>query len=240
MQIGSVIALSVRAERASAPQRLNAVHAIAGRGLAHDRHADPLSPRQVLLASACTYAELDLPAHALRENLLLDVDTAQLRSGTVLQIGDAVLLRLMFQCEACGQLDTYRQGLARTLGPRRGMLARVLGDGVIHVGDPVHDIGSRLPAWSDDWRVRVRRVLDATPPDAVVTYAQLARLAGVQSSYCRAFPRLLAKLGPAYACKAVTRQALSSLARWQGDGLFDDTLVRPTQLAQLAQPIAIS
>lgn len=237
MQIGSVIALSVRAVRAAAPQRLNAADAIAGRGLAQDRHADPLSPRQVLLASAGTYTELDLPAHALRENLLLDVDTAQMRSGTVLQIGNDVLLRLMFQCEACGQLDTYRQGLARTLGSRRGVLARVLGGGVIHVGDPVRDIGSRLPAWSDDWRLRVRRVLDAAPPDAVVTYAQLARLAGVQSSYCRAFPGLLVKLGTAYTRKAVTRQAVSSLVRWQGDGLFDDALAQPTQLAQ---PIAIS
>jgi hypothetical protein len=236
MKIGSIVALAIRPERAAAPHPRDAVEAIAGSGLAHDVHADPLSPRQVLLADAGTYAELALPGHALRENLLLDVDTAQLRSGTVLHIGDGVLLRLMFHCEACGQLDRYRQGLARSLGLRRGMLARVLGGGVIREGDAVRDIGTRLPAWSDDWRERVRRVLDAVPPDAVVDYAQLARLAGVQSSYCRAFPRMLAKLGPGYARKAAARQASPALARWHGDGLFDDAPAWPSS----AQPSAIS
>jgi MOSC domain-containing protein YiiM len=226
MNIGSIISLSIRPEGAAAPRRVDAIDAIGGSGLAHDVHADPRSPRQVLLAAAATYAELGLPEQALRENLLLDVDTAQLRSGTLLHIGDDVLLRLMFQCEACGQLDRYRQGLARALGPRRGMLARVVKGGVIRAGDAVRDLGPRLPAWSDDWRERVRRVLDAAPANTVLEYAQLARLAGVQSSYCRAFPRMLAKLGPGYADKAVARQASPARARWQGDGLFDDALAR--------------
>jgi alkylated DNA nucleotide flippase Atl1 len=38
-------------------------------------------------------------------------------------------------------------------------------------------------------------VLDAVPSGMVITHADLARVAGVQSSYCRAFPRVLAKLG---------------------------------------------
>jgi MOSC domain-containing protein YiiM len=222
MQIASVISLAIRPSRAVPPQCVDEVEAIAGAGLARDVHADPGSPRQVLLADADVYAELALPALVLRENLLIDIDTTQLRSGTVLQIGDHIQLRLMFGCEACGQLENYRQGLIRTLDGRRGMLARVLTSGTIKAGDPVSDLGPLLPAWSDDWRLRVQRVLDATPPDTVVEYAQLARLAGVQSSYCRAFPRLLAKLGPDYLRKAVARHASPSLPRWQGDGLFGD------------------
>lgn len=222
MQIGRITALATRPSRAVAPQRLDQVDVIAGMGLAGDVHADPLSPRQILLADAHVYKDLALPPLALRENLQLDVDTAQLRSGTVLHIGEHVQLRLMFQCEACGQLDAYRQGLVSALGQRRGVLARVLTGGTIRVGDPVHDLGPLLPAWSDDWRVRVRSVLDAVPPGSVVEYAQLARLAGVQSTYCRAFPRLLAKLGPSYQDRAVSRQASPTLPRWQGDGLFDD------------------
>jgi MOSC domain-containing protein YiiM len=234
MHIGTIVALSIRSGQAAAPHRVDAADAIAGTGLAHDAHADPLSPRQVLLAGAATYAELGLPPLALRENLLLDLDldTARLRSGTVLCIGDGVLLRLMFQCEACGKLDSYRQGLAHALGPRRGMLARVVEGGVIREGDPVRELAIRLPAWSDDWRERVRRVLDAAPADAVIDYAQLARLAGVQSSYCRAFPRMLAKLGPGYAGKAVARQAAPTLARWLGEGLFDDAPAQPIDPAQ--------
>jgi hypothetical protein len=183
-------------------------------------HTDPLSPRQLLLAGAGVYAALALAPHALRENLLLDIDTASLRSGTVLQIGSDAQLRLMFQCEACGQLELERPGLARVLGPRRGMLARVQAGGTIRVGDAVRDLGPLLPAWPDDWRLRVPRVLDAVPPGAVLTYAQLARLAGIQSSYCRALPAMLRKLGPAYAGKAVAQGAPPSLPRWQGDGLF--------------------
>jgi len=49
----------------------------------------------------------------------------------------------------------------------------------------------------------------------------LARLAGIQSTYCRAFPRFLASLGPAYASRALAARAASPLARWDGSGLFD-------------------
>lgn len=222
--IGQVRALALRTRRVANPQRVDHIEAVAGAGLADEVHADPLSPRQVLLAGAGAYADLDLAPHALRENLLLDLDTARLRSGTVLQVGSAVRLRLMFQCEACGQLDRFRPGLARELGPRRGILARVLFGGTIRIGDPVLDLGPLLPAWPDDWKQRVLRVLGVVPPGAVVSYAQLARLAGIQSSYCRAFPALLRKLGPDYLRKAVAQHAQSSLPRWEGAGLFDDEL----------------
>jgi hypothetical protein len=141
----------------------------------------------------CRFA---LPAHALGENLLVDLDTAQLRSGTVLQVGDQVLLRLMFQCEACGYLDAQRAGVSATDRPApRHPRARA---GRRH--DPSRRPHRRyraalLPAWDDDWRARVAQVLRAVPDGMVVTYAQLARLAGVQSTYCRAFPRLVKSQG---------------------------------------------
>jgi hypothetical protein len=175
-----------------------------------------------LLAGAEVYAALALPAQALRENLLLDFDTAQLRSGTVLQVGREVRLRLMFPCEACGQLERHRPGLARAIGPRRGILARVLAGGTVRVGDPVRDLGPLLPAWPDDWKQRVLRVLDAAPPGTVVTYAQLARLAGIQASYCRAMPAMLRRLGAGVVDKVVAQHAQSALPRWMGEGLFED------------------
>ena len=194
--------------------------AIAGMGLAGERHADPLSPRQVLLAGAPAYAEFELPAQALGENLLVDVDTSRLVSGSVLRIGEAALLRLMFQCEACGHLDATKAGVAAQIGRRRGVLARVLAGGVIHPGDRIRDLGPQLAAWDDDWRVRVAQVLGAVPDGMVLTYAQLARLAGVQSTYCRAFPRLVKSLG--HEGKALSNQAAAGLQCWQGAELFDD------------------
>lgn len=221
---GQVLALALRAPHSAASTLVAQLDAIAGTGIDGDRHADPLSPRQVLLASAAVYADLALPAHTLGENLLVDLDTAQLASGTVLQIGDAVRLRLMFQCEACGHLDAFQAGVSGRIGRRRGVLARVLAGGIVRPGDRIRDLGRILPAWDDDWRARVAQVLRALPDGMVLSYAQLARLAGVQSSYCRAFPRLVKGLG--YAGKAVSGQAAVGLRCWQGEGLFDDAPVQ--------------
>ena len=161
---------------------------------------------------------------------MLDIDLAGAASGTVLRIGPSALVRLMFDCEACGRLDLRQSGLAARIGNERGVLARVLRGGVVKPGDGVDDLGALLPAWPVDWRERVARVLDAVPQDHVIEYARLAHLAGIQSTYCRAFPRLLARLGPRYAGKAVTARAPSNAVRWTGAGLFDLT---PAQLLLL-------
>ncbi|WP_296942482.1 MOSC domain-containing protein [uncultured Massilia sp.] len=222
MDIGHLDALALRPAHPSPVQGVERALAIAATGLAGDVHADPLSPRQLLLAGSPAYRDLGLPAHALRENLLLDLDTARLRSGTVLQVGQDVLLRLMFQCEACGRLDRQRAGLARAVGARRGMLARVIAGGTIRRGDVVLDLGPLLPPWSDDWRERVLRVLDAVPAGCVVEYRQLAQLAGIAATYCRAFPAVLRKLDPARAVRAVPMRVAPDRPRWDGRGLFDD------------------
>lgn len=234
MNLGTISALSIRLSPALPPVAADTVRAIDGTGLLDDLHASPLSPRQLLLASSSAYGALALPPHALRENLLVDFDTAQLTSGTVLQIGEEVLLRLMFQCEACGSLDVHQPGLSQKIGARRGMLARVISGGVIRTGDTVQDLGALLPAWSDDWRDRLAMVLDAVPANAVIEYKHLARLAGVQSTYCRAFPRVIGKLGPHYAGKAVPSSSPSRLPRWQGQGLFDHPALAATILCQNA------
>lgn len=221
MDIGRIEALALRPSLAAPPLRRVVLRAIAGMGLEGDVHADPLSPRQLLLAGTDAYHAFDLPPHALRENLLMDVDTSRLVSGTVLQVGDGVQLRLMFQCEACVHLDAHRPGLSARIGTRRGMLARVLRSGEIRPGDPVRAVGRPLPAWSDDWRERIVHVLDTLPPASVITYKRLAQLAGVASTYCRAFPGMIARLGPRYAGKAVPTQSDVALPRWDGHGLFD-------------------
>lgn len=213
--------LALRPPGSAAPQAVERLTLITGVGIDGDRHRDPASPRQLLLASSATYADFDLAPHALRENLLFDTPVDALPSGTVLQIGDEAQVRLMFACEACGRLDLHGAHVAARIGARRGVLARVLRGGAIRTGDTVRDLGPLLPAWPDDWHERVAQVIDAMPPDTVIDYALLARLAGIQSTYCRAFPRFLASLGPAYASRALPARAASPLARWDGSGLFD-------------------
>jgi alkylated DNA nucleotide flippase Atl1 len=71
---------------------------------------------------------------------------------------------------------------------------------------------------AEDWRERVIQVLDAMPPGMVLDYGELARLAGIQSSYCRAFPRLLASRG--LAGRAVPARSACMAPRWDGASLF--------------------
>ena len=221
--------LSLRPTGSAAPQTVERLMLMAGAGIDGDRHRDPASPRQLLLASSATYADLNLAPHALRENLLLDTPIDALPSGTVLQIGDQAQVRLMFACEACGRLDLHGAHVAARIGARRGVLARVVQGGAICTGDTVRDLGPLLSAWSDDWHERVAQVIDAMPRDTVIDYALLARLAGIQSTYCRAFPRFLASLGPAYAARAVPARTISPLPRWDGHGLFNAVMTTPVR-----------
>ncbi len=235
--IGRVQAIALRSHAREAIRAVDTVAADAGVGLAGDRHADALSPRQVLLAGAPAYARHGLAPHTLRENLLLDIGTSHFVSGTLLRVGAQAVLWLTFGCEACGYLDARRPGIAAAIGRERGMLARVLRGGAIRVGDPVvrlpdrgaaplaASLPGRLPAWSDDWRERVAAVLARVPPGMVVEYGQLARLAGVQPVYCRAFPRLARSLGFGHA--AVAARGQPGMPRWQGHGLFDAGPVGP-------------
>lgn len=218
-----IAALALRPPGSAAPRAVDELVLVDGLGVDGDRHAAPHSPRQLLLADAADYAALGLAPLALRENLLLEGSVAALRSGTVLRVGGDALVRLMFACEACGRLDLHGPGLAARTGQRRGVLARVVRGGAVRVGDRVEDLGPLLGAWADDWRARIAAVLALVPPGHMVEYARLAHLAGIQSSYCRAFPRLLRGLDPALAARAVTASAASPLPRWDGAGLYEHT-----------------
>lgn len=226
--LGRIVGMTVRGGRAAAPHSVAVAHAVAGFGFESDMHADALSPRQLLLAGAPAYRRHDLAPGTLRENVLLDVDTAALAPGTLLRLGGAVVVRLMFHCEACGYLDARRPGLARTIGRERGVLARVIRGGAVRAGDSVVRLDATEPPWPDDWRDRVAQILAQVPEGMVLEYRQLARLAGIQAVYCRALPALARKLG--FGDRAVAQHALPGLPRWTGNGVFD-TRLRQAALA---------
>ncbi len=209
----------LRRARGKAPEAVQAVLAVLGAGLSGDVQSETLSPRQLLVAGTPAYDRLGLPANALRENLLLDVDSAMLASGQLLAVGADCVLQLTFACEPCGRLNLRQERLSRAIGAQRGMLARVLHGGLVADRDPVHLLAETRPAWPDDWRARVEAVLARVPDGAVVEYRQLALLAGVALTYCRVFPRVARALGLAH--KAVPLRSPCLLPRWNGAGLFD-------------------
>jgi len=218
-QVGSVVALYRRGATGAAPQSVRQAQACAGLGLGGDVFQHALSPRQLLVAGTPAYARLDLPANALRENLLLDLDTGTLASGQLLAVGASAVLHLTFQCEPCARLNLRQDRLTRVIGIQRGMLARVLAGGPIAIGDPVRLLEPALAPWSNDWHARVEAVLARVPAGMVVEYRQLALLAGVALTYCRVFPRVARERGLAHV--AVPLRSDNPLPRWDGAGLFD-------------------
>lgn len=220
LQAGTIEGLWVRPQRREPPLATSILSLIEGRGLEHDCHADPFSPRQVLLASARTYERLALPPATLRETFTVSGALDDYPPGSIVALGPDVLLWLTFRCEPCARLNAHWQGLMRTIGAERGVLGRVLRGGQVRLGQVVRVLPGALPAWSDVWQERVRQVAAAVPASSVVDYAHLARLAGVPLAYCRVFPRVLAGAPSGQSPRAVPSGATVAAPRWSGGSLF--------------------
>ncbi|TDS83923.1 MOSC domain-containing protein [Comamonas sp. JUb58] len=218
--IGSLQALYVRAGKEPAPRSVAEVEAISGCGLAGDCHAAPLSPRQLLIAGTDAYQRWGLAEGALRENLRVDFSTSGLSSGDLLRIGSDVVLWITFLCEPCRLLERRSPGIVAKIGRDRGMLARVLRGGTVRSGDEVAICPAMAPAFSDQWQTRVQQVACAVPEGAWISFRQLAEMAGVQTAYCRAFPKVLAQLPASVAARVRSQRSAASEAPWSGDGFF--------------------
>lgn len=218
--IGSLQALYVRADKEPTPRSVAEVQAIAGYGLVGDRNASHLSPRQLLLAGTDAYQRWDLAEGALRENLRVDFSTSGLSSGDLLRIGSDVVLWVTFLCEPCRLLERKSPGIVARIGRDRGMLARVLRGGTIRNGAEVAICRAMAPAFSDQWQERVQQVACAVPGGAWISYRQLAEMAGVQTAYCRAFPKVLAQLPASVAARVRSQRSAAGEAAWSGDGFF--------------------
>ncbi len=138
---GQVVSLQVCPAHRAPMQMLNQVCALENLGLEGDRHAMPDGKRQVLLMAEEILNRLAIPAGAVKENITTrGIDLQQLAPGTRLQIGGAVF-ELTKPCTPCSRMDEIRPGLQEELAGQRGMLARVVQGGEIHVGDEIRAMG---------------------------------------------------------------------------------------------------
>jgi hypothetical protein len=113
------------------------VEAIPQRGLRDDMHAIEGSTRQVLLMDEETLRAFQLEPGRIKENITTHgVPLMSLRRGQRLRLGQAVL-QLTSPCKPCERMDELRPGLSAALVGKRGMLARVIEGGMIHVGDTI-------------------------------------------------------------------------------------------------------
>lgn len=164
-----------------------------GMGIEGDVHARAGSPRQVLLASTPVLEAFGLRPGDLRENILLDGGVEELVSGQVLQLGEAAQVRIMGDCEPCAYLNTLQPGLAKRINGQRGMLAMVIGDGVVRVGDQAVVLSQTFPAIPNDTRGKLREFVARIPPGRVVRTTELLVALGLTASHYRAIPVLLKK-----------------------------------------------
>jgi MOSC domain-containing protein YiiM len=112
--------------------------AVAGKGLAGDRHGREAGKRQVLLAEAEELRKLELAPGMIRENITVEgIRLAQLRPGQRLRLGAGVLAEVGEPCEPCFRMDEIRPGLQEGLIGRRGVFVQILEGGALAVGDPI-------------------------------------------------------------------------------------------------------
>jgi len=106
-------------------------------GIEQDDNFSPGSIRQLLLIEEETLQELGLHPGQVKENLTVSgLELRLLPSGTRLSVG-AAEIEITKPCEPCSRMDEIRDGLKALLVGRRGMLAKVVRDGPVRVGDPV-------------------------------------------------------------------------------------------------------
>ena len=171
-----------------ARQRLRFVD---GYGIEEDCNASRISPRQVLIASREVYQDLNLPPHALRENVLVSGDPCKLSAGQVIKLGDAVALWITMPCEPCAKLNEIRDGLAKQVSDRRGYLSRVIEGGTIALGDSVTITEESVPPLPESPRERVYELIGSIPSGRVITFNQIVQTMGLTSSYVRVIPRYI-------------------------------------------------
>jgi MOSC domain-containing protein YiiM len=90
--------------------------------------------RQVLLIDLETLEEFKLAPGDVRENLT--VSGIALSAAHRLTVG-AVILEVTGDCAPCSTMDELQPGLQERIRGRRGVLARVVHGGQIHIGDQI-------------------------------------------------------------------------------------------------------
>ena len=138
---GSVSRLQVSEVRREPMRSLDQVQLRAGYGIEGDRRAGRAgasTDRQVLIMDSETQRELDIGPAVTRENVTtVGLDISVLRTGQRVRLGDSAVVEITGDCAPCSFMDEARPGLREQIDGRRGVLGRVVADGLVRQGDTV-------------------------------------------------------------------------------------------------------
>lgn len=146
----SVTAIFIAAQSGEPMQRVDAVEAVAGKGLRGDRKfRDPTHPKKDTPNREITLIESEaidgvnrdyvmrLEPFETRRNVLTQGVALNHLVGREFTVG-GVRLRGLELCEPCGHLEKLtRQGVMRALIHRGGLRAQILEGGTIRIGDAI-------------------------------------------------------------------------------------------------------
>ena len=212
---GEVVAVFVKSRKGKRgrAREIGKITLIAHEGIEGDCHADPLSPRQVLLATSRAATSLGVEPGQLQENIHINEPSSwPPPSGTVIRIGDTCELRVTFKCEPCSFGAKHAGIKPSTKFTKdlcgdwertacRGLFATVLTGGVIHPRDKVavlpapryEPLDIAEPGTGIDLSqrgARVRALIRVIPRRRVTTYSELCKMAGADpGAYARAIPK---------------------------------------------------
>lgn len=110
-------------------------------GIVGDKHYGKDSSRSVLVTSTYAYQlaidqDIEMDHGALGENILIDFDLRTLGPGSRLQIGD-IVLEVVQNCTLCNHLSKIDRKLPKLLKDDRGVFAKVIKGGKLHLDDEV-------------------------------------------------------------------------------------------------------
>jgi MOSC domain-containing protein YiiM len=140
----TVVALHLCTKSRAPLETVARARAVLETGLEGDRHARKDSRRQVLFIERETLDHFGLAPGDVREQVTVSgLDLTRLVFGARLQIGTATF-EVAGPCAPCERMNEVRPGLREALEGRRGRFMRVVGEGVLSVGDPVLAAGGAL------------------------------------------------------------------------------------------------
>ena len=135
-----VEAIHIGPEKAGALARVEAVRALAGKGLEGDRkfYADGAKPGQALtLVEAEVVEDVDLPSGGTRRQVTVRGVRLNDLVGKRFKVGEVECIGVEL-CEPCLHLQSMtRPGIIAELAHRGGLNADILTDGTIAVGNTV-------------------------------------------------------------------------------------------------------
>jgi alkylated DNA nucleotide flippase Atl1 len=203
--IGVASRLFCRTAKGLPPIEMAQLTLQAGQGIEGDIHANPISPRQILIvrqenlnkgALGCGPIN-DIQPGQFGENLVIGgVSDNEFVPGAILKFAGGAAIRLTFYCEPCKKIAGLVWSI-KDIEQKRGILGVVVQDGVLGAGEEFKIYPGACTALAEVPYQRFLDLLAQVPAGKVVTYSSVLMGIGVDRGYLRAIPGYLRKAAAA-------------------------------------------